>query len=144
MVKTTAGLLILMFVLTGITNCGHTKESTTSLPNQEPIEVVSVSVPAITPGGPTVKITLKNVGEASVIEVSATLELSKDFFFGFMNVSDLDPLLPGNSISDTLNLVGPEGALNGGPYSLKIAGKLQDGTQFTYTKQVKVTEYHIT
>jgi hypothetical protein len=144
MIKKTASLLILISLLIGITNCGQTTEPTTPSPNQEPVEVVSVSVVAIAPGGQTVKITLKNAGEAPVIDVSATLELGKGFYFGFMSVSDLHPLLPGKSVSDTLNLYSPEGALGSGLCSLKIAGKLQDGTQFAYTKQAKVTEYHIT
>jgi hypothetical protein len=132
MLKIAVSLLGLISLLVGITNCG---------PNQEPIKVVSVSVVAITPAGPTLGTTLKNVGTQPVIDVSATLELKKDIFFGFKRIVSSQPLLPGESASDNVNLVGPD--IGWDPeksYPLKMKVTLQDGTKFAYTKQVKIDD----
>jgi hypothetical protein len=81
--------------------------------SQQPIEVVSVvgPIPPFNPGGPVVEITLKNVSSEPVVSLQASLGITRagpsntPFPFNF-NVSASNPLLPDNTISTTLTLVG--------------------------------------
>jgi hypothetical protein len=110
--------------------------------HQEPIEIVSIlgPVPPITPGGPAVKITLKNVGVEPVISLTATLEVetafgtSQDFAF---DVTPSDPLQSDQSTSATRCLIGG-GFSNSDSYPLTINATLQNGTNFVYTKLVQI------
>ena len=115
--------------------------STTS---QQPIEVVSVLGPSppFNPGGPVVEITLKNVSSVPVVSLQASLGITRagpsntPFTFKF-DVTPSNPLLPDKTISTTLTLI------NGGfsdnvSYPLAIAGNLQSGTEFSYTRQVQI------
>jgi hypothetical protein len=110
--------------------------------SQEPIETVSVlgPVPPITPGGPAVKITLKNAGVEPVISLTATLEVetafgtSQDFAF---DVTPSDPLQSDQSTSATRCLIGG-GFSNSDSYPLTINATLQNGTNFVYTKLVQI------
>ena len=117
--------------------------ATTTTQNQQPIEVVSITGPLepLTPAGPTVELTLKNVGVEPVISLTAFfVEFTKpgphDFDFA---VTSANPLLSGKSISDTLTLING-GFGNNTPYHLTITGTLQNGATFTYTKQVEIVE----
>jgi hypothetical protein len=79
-------------------------------PANEPVEVVSITGPLspINPGGPVVEIILNNTGGTSIVSLTATLDipnaLSNPFVFTF-NVTPANPLLPGDSVSDTLTLI---------------------------------------
>lgn len=108
--------------------------------NQEPIEIVSVlgPVPPFTPGGPAVKITLKNVGVEPVVSLTATLELGTSFDFTF-DVTPSNPLQPNRSTSDTLCLIGG-GFGSNVSYPLTINATLQNGGNFVYTKLVQIVE----
>ena len=108
--------------------------------NQEPIEILSVlgPLPPFTPGGPAVKITLKNVGIEPVISLTATLEPSRSFDFTF-NVTPSNPLQPNKSTSDILTLIGG-GFADNVSYPLKIHATLQNGAKFVYTKLVQIVE----
>jgi hypothetical protein len=132
-------LLLIMLLLIGAASC----QSHTSPQNQQPVEVTSVlgPIPPPNPGGPTVAITLKNVGEEPVTYLKATLELEKAFEFDFVNITPSRPLLPGESSSETRNLIGPGGGFsNGTSYPLTINVTLQNGDTFFYTKQVQIVE----
>ena len=110
--------------------------------SQEPIEIVSIlgPVPPITPGGPAVKITLKNVGVEPVISLTATLEVetafgtSQDFAF---DVTPSDPLQSDQSTSATRCLIGG-GFSSSDWYPLTINATLQSGANFVYTKLVQI------
>jgi hypothetical protein len=112
---------------------------------QEPIEIVSVvgPVPPFTPGGPTVKITLKNVGVEPVISLIATLEVSSasgfPFDFTFDDVTPSHPLRPNGSTSDTLCLIGG-GFGSDVSYPLTINATFQNGANFVCTKLVQIVQ----
>jgi hypothetical protein len=109
--------------------------------DQEPIEIVSVlgPVPPFTPGGPAVKITLKNVGAEPVISLTATLDVSESYDFIF-DVTPSNPLQPNKSTSTTLALIGGGGFSSDGSYPLTINATLQNGPNFVYTKLVQIVE----
>jgi len=117
--------------------------------NQEPIEIVSVLGPVgpTNPGGPAVKITLKNVGTEPVISLTATLEVSSasglPFVFTFDDVTPAHPLQPNRSTSDTSGLIGG-GFGSNYSYPLTINATLQNGTNFVYTKLVQIVEPPLT
>jgi hypothetical protein len=108
---------------------------------QEPIEIVSVlgPIPPFTPGGPAVKITLKNVGAEPVISLTATLDVSESYDFIF-DVTPSNPLQPNKSTSTTLALIGGGGFSSDGSYPLTINATLQNGPNFVYTKLVQIVE----
>ena len=104
--------------------------------NQQPIQVVSMigPIPPYNPGGPTVAITVKNVGVEPVTILKAVLKLEGDFEFAFVKVTPSNPLLPGGSSNQTLNLIGPKGNFTSGIlYPLTVNGTLQSGATFAYT-----------
>ena len=111
---------------------------------QQPVQVVSVSgpLPPINPGGPNVEVTLKNVSGEPVVSLTASLGVSRagpsntPFILSF-DVTSSNPLLPSNSISSRLTLIGGSFADNTS-YPLKIEGKLQSGGTFAYTEQVQI------
>jgi predicted secreted protein len=111
---------------------------------QQPIKVVSVSgsLPPINPGGPPVEVTLQNVSSEPVISLTASLRITRagpsntPFIFNF-DVTSSNPLLPSDSISSRLTLIGGSFADNIS-YPLKIEGKLKSGATFAYTEQVQI------
>jgi hypothetical protein len=108
-------------------------------PGLEPVEIVSVvgPVPPYNPGGPTVIFTLKNIGIESILYLKVTLKLAGDFEFIFFDVTPSQPLLPGQSISEKRNLIGPKSNFSSDIlYSVTINGTLQNLAAFVYTKQV--------
>jgi hypothetical protein len=113
--------------------------------DQEPIEIVSVlsPVPPFTPGGPAVKITLKNVGVEPVISLTATLGVDTAFGtavdFSFDDVSPSNPLQPNTSTGDRLCLIGG-GFSSDDWYPLTINATFQNGTNFVYTKLVQIVQ----
>jgi heat shock protein HslJ len=130
-------VLILVTSLAGCTSAPN-PTPTSTLTNQQPIEVVSVSgpLPPINPGGPIVEITLKNVSSEPVISLVATIELGRTFTFNF-DVTSSNPLLPGENISTRLTLISG-GFSDNISYPLNINGTLQNGATFAYTKQVRI------
>ncbi len=101
------------------------------------IDIVSVkSVLPVTPGGPTVQITLKNTGTKPITSLKATLHLNNSYVFNFTNVTPSQPLAVGNSASDTEILIGG-GFTTGFPYGLAITGT-QDGMPFGYDVNVHI------
>jgi len=109
--------------------------------DHEPIEIVSVLGPIrpFTPGGATVKITLKNVGIEPVVSLTATLEVGESFDFTF-DVTPSRPLQPNRSTSATLTLIGGGGFTGSGSYPLTINATLQSGSKFVYTKLVQIAQ----
>jgi len=132
----------LAFVLvTALAGCNSTTiTNTRSTATQQPIDVVSVSGPLqpINPGGPVVEITLKNVGAEPVVTLNANLETSRTFTFNFA-ISSSNPLLPGETISAKLTLIGG-GFSTSLSYPLTINGTEQNGDTFSYTKQVYIVQ----
>lgn len=140
--------LISIFLLVGCAGSTLSPTTSTTLPatstgtsNQGPVAVVSVSaVGPPNPGGPRVEITLKNVGIVPVISISAFLKLEgeKTFRYDFIDVSSTNPLQPGATTSQTLNLIGPTGYSDEAFYPLLMYVILDNGDSFTYTKQVQI------
>ncbi len=121
--------------------------TTTSIPptstatisgNPALIEVVSVRGPLnpINPGGPNVEVTLKNVSSLPVTALSASLQLNQAFNFIF-DVSSAKPLLPGQTVSANLNLIGG-GFASAESYPIVVNGVLQDGETFSLNMQVQI------
>ena len=112
---------------------------TTTQANPEMIQVVSVRGPLapINPGGPNVEITIKNVSNLSVTALSATLYLEHTFNFTFA-VSTTNPLLPGQTVSAKLTLIGA-GFSDTVSYPMVLDVVLQDGEIFSLNKQVTIT-----
>ena len=133
--------LILVAILTlsiGFIACSC---NTVTLPNQQPIEVVSVkAVGPVNPGGPTIKITLRNVSNEPVISVKCILQLDgeRTYEYNFPDVTLAAPLQPNNITSQTLNLVGPTGYSDEVFYPLTIYVTFLGGNTFTYIKQIQV------
>jgi hypothetical protein len=61
-----------------------------------------------------------------------------EFSFEF-DVSDDNPLLPGNTIYSERILING-GFADDNSYPLQISGTFQDGTAFSYTKQVMIED----
>jgi hypothetical protein len=141
-------IIVILALGLGFSACSNNPTSTTesssistNTSNQEPINVVSVSaVGPPNPGGPTVKITLKNVGVEPVVSLIANLKLEgeKIFEYDFPDVSSDTPLKSGVTVSQTLTLIGPTGYSDEAFYPLTINVILPNGSIFTYTKQVQI------
>lgn len=131
-------LVTLIMVATFFNACGAPAVTQS---NNEPVEIVSAigPVPPINPGGPVVEITAKNVSSESVVSLSIFLELSNPRKIDF-DFTSSKPLLPNQSASTKLFVIGPEGFTSGDTYSWRLEGTLQDGTTFDYTKQVRIKE----
>jgi hypothetical protein len=134
-------MTVLLFVIFSgvLTACADdgTKVETDSIQDR-PVEIVSVEGPLdpINPGGPVVGITLKNTSIDNIFSLNATLKLERLFIFEF-EVSDKNPLLPGNTIYSERILIG--GGFSGSDsYPLEINGSFQDGTIFSYTENVMI------
>lgn len=112
--------------------------STSTPTGQQPIIVVSVTgpLPPINPGGPNVEITLKNVSTNPVASLTAALELTRAFTFNF-DVSQAKPLLPENTVSAELTLIGG-GFSDNISYTLQINGTFQNGDSFAYSEPVQI------
>lgn len=102
------------------------------------VEIVSVTgpIPPITPGGPTVEITLKNVSDEPITGLTATLVAGRSFDFSF-DVSASAPLMPGASISQKSTLIGG-GFSDNDLYPLTIKATLQSGATSNFTQQVQI------
>lgn len=133
----TSILLTATFLVVTVSSCHPVSASQ----NQEPIEITSVLGPVgpVNPAGPTIKITLKNVGVEPVISLTATLEVGKSYDFTF-DVTPSNPLQPNRSTSSTLTLIGGGGFSSNGSYPLTINATLQNGAKFVYTKLVQIVE----
>jgi len=87
-----------------------------------PLSVVALeSVPAHTPGGPTVQLTLQNVGATPIANVSAVLTLQHPYTFYFPNITSTSPLAGGQSASTSTILL-DAGFVCGTAYPLEITG----------------------
>ena len=130
------GLLIIFAgILAFIAGCTST---TTSLATQYPIEIISVSEidygngGTVTPGGPTIKITLQNISNESIVSLNVTLEEGgpRSFDYDF-DVTASNPWLPNERISSERRCIG--GGWGGGiTYSLSISGTMLNGENFAF------------
>ena len=105
-----------------------------------PVQIVSLTgpLPPYNPGGPTVGITIKNVGSTPILTMIAALKTDMPHPFNLL--TNWSPLIPGQTVSATVNLIGPTaGSFNSDvPYPVTISGTLQDGTVFNYTFMMKI------
>jgi hypothetical protein len=142
-------LVASLILIAGLTACSSTLSATTlpttttaptGMPQFRPIEVVSVTgpLPPINPGGPTVQITLKNVGQEPVVQLTVVFQMQKSYDFNF-DVTASAPLTNGQSISSKQTLIGPGSIVSSEAwYNLKITASLQSGSVIEYTVQVKI------
>jgi len=102
------------------------------------VEIISVTgpMPPITPGGPMVEITLKNVSDEPITGLTAILVAGRSFDFTF-DVSPSTPLMPGASISQKSTLIGG-GFSDDALYPLTVKATLQSGATAVYTPQVQI------
>ncbi len=124
-------VLAVMLISLGGAACG-------SVPQSQSVEVVSVTgpIPPITPGGPTVEITLKNMSVEPITGLTATLVAGRSFDFSF-DGSPSTPLMPGASISQKSILIG--GGFSGDAlYPLTVKATLQSGATSVFTQQVQI------
>ena len=131
----TLGIVILGIIVTSLATCSNSTQT-----SQQPIEILSVKGPfePYTPAGPSVEIVLENTSARSIVSLTATLKLIRDFNFEF-DVSPSKPLLPGKSFSSRLTLIGG-GFSTDTTYLLQIKGEIEDGTTFNFTEQVQIIE----
>jgi len=112
----------------------NTLESSTRL---NPIDVVSIqSLPTPpNPGGPTMQLTLMNIGMKPVTNLNATLALNNNYVFNFKDVTESNPLAPGHSTSDTEMLIGVGSTEMTHP--LTVVGTENNET-FSYTLNIHI------
>lgn len=108
-----------------------------------PVQIVSVEgpIPPYNPGGPVISVTLKNVGKAPIVSLIANLnvpsaEPSIQYTFSFA-VNSSVPLLPRQSITSTLTLIGAS-VDNSNSYQLTVSGTLDTGSTFSFIQQVMI------
>ena len=138
-----------LLILTMLISMVPVAISCTATSEKNIIEVISVTgpVPPYTPGGPTIKIVLKNVSTRPVISLTAELEIPRNTTLPFdhdvslqfnYDVSEQNPMMPGESSSATSILIGPKGFDNNVMYSLKVHGSLKDEQTFNYTTETEI------
>lgn len=105
--------------------------------SNQTISVVSIKgVPPVTPGGPTIQLTLKNIGNIPITSLKVTLEVNNNYTFDFKDVTPTTPLVPNNSTSQTQILIGA-GFQTDVQHPIIITGT-ENNTQFTYTENVYI------
>ncbi len=144
-------LCVVFALMTVLTACSTSSTSsnpastpTSTLTNQQPIEIVSLfgPIPPFNPGGPNVELILKNISPETIVSLNVTLELNRPFDF-FFDVSLPVPLLPGQTVSDEQTLISA-GFNDGTNYPLKISGTFRNGSTFDYLMQVQIKPYPTT
>jgi hypothetical protein len=116
-----------------------TPTSTQSPNPTQPVKVTLVSLQQqYNPGGPTLKITLKNTGTNPIVALQGILSLpGRNFTYIFNDVSPSNPLLPNQETSQTTTLLNasfyPDQA-----YPMRISGEQQNGTRFDYYTNVTI------
>jgi hypothetical protein len=101
--------------------------------------------PFSNPRTPVIGLTLGNFGDLPIVSLNATLSfvppdglagVPVPYPFAFEEVNSSVPLLPGETIHETRTLNGPLFDI-GASYPLTIAGTLSNGTEFSYTQQIR-------
>jgi hypothetical protein len=91
-------------------------------PVSSPVSVVALeSVPPNTPAGPTVQLTLQNVGSTPIANLSAVLTLQHPYTFYFPNITSTSPLAGGQTVSISAVLF-DAGFVCGTAFPLEIIG----------------------
>ena len=110
-------------------------------PTEPPVQIVSLTgpIPPYNPGGPTVGITIKNIGNVNILTMGADLKTNMPHSFNLF--TKWSSLLPGQTVSATVNLIGPTaGSFSSDiPNPVTIYGTLEDGTVFNYTFYMKIS-----
>lgn len=121
----------------GLTFYGGKMKLLVSVKNQ-PVGMVSIQPTSslANPGGPEIRLTLKNIGVTPITSLKAILQLNNDYTFDFKNVSESQPLSSGNLISDTKILIGA-GFSSESSYPITISGIAND-TIFSYTENIHI------
>lgn len=110
--------------------------SQTSRTSNQTVEIVSIqSVSSLTnPGGPPIQLTLRNIGTTPITSLKALLTLNNDYNFDFENVTQVNPLASGDSISETRILIGA-GFRTDIVHPITISG-ITNNIPFTYTENI--------
>jgi hypothetical protein len=97
-------------------------------------------VPPYSPAGATLEVTLTNEEEQmSIVNLSSVLSLAgTSQTFEFSGVSASNPLLAGQSSSQSDTIVGPVSVNTTSIYPMTIAGAFQNGTKFFESVQIEV------
>jgi hypothetical protein len=90
------------------------------------------SVAPYSPAGPTVTLTVQNVGAFPEIALSAVLQMSGLPTFYFLNINATHPLGMGMTATSVTNL-GPVAISCGTTYSLEFRGMFLGGDRFDFT-----------
>jgi hypothetical protein len=116
-------------------NPGHTLPENLTFGSNQTVKIVSIqSVPPINPGGPPIKLTVKNIGMSPITSLNAKLELNHDYYFDFREVTQSTPLESGSSISETSILIGA-GYRSELTFPITITGIINN-IPFTYTENI--------
>ena len=117
-------------------------------PSERPIEVLSLHVssgPPL-PAGPTMQISVKNIGAQAISSLSIELGIAvirPDFFSFSFQITALSPLLP-NQTANAERLMTTSSYVEGQYYPVFIHGYFQDGTDFDYTQYIQIPKYSTT
>jgi len=107
--------------------------------SNKPVDVISIlsDLSLTNPGGPPVKITIKNNGIASITSLKATLHLNNKYTFDFANVTQSKPLTIGDLTFDSKILIGA-GFDTNLAYLLTVSG-IANKTPFNFTENVWIS-----
>jgi hypothetical protein len=107
--------------------------------SNKPVDVISIlSDSSLTnPGGPPVKITIKNNGIAPITSLKAILHLNNKYTFDFANVTQSKPLTLGDLTFDSKILIGA-GFDTNLAYLLTVSG-IANKTPFNFTENVWIS-----
>jgi len=99
---------------------------------QTPLVVSSLGIPpqALNPGGPTLKLTVRDTGADPIVQLAATLYLQAPFVLEFLNVTQTSPLTLGQVTSASGAMVGPWVFSCGTNYPLEFSGTYMGGATF--------------
>ena len=134
-----AAILILVTGLTACSNAAPVATTPTVTPQNNLIEVVEVTgpIPPINPGGPNVKIILKNRGTEPFTAMGAMLLMVRPYEYDFP-VTKAKPLSAGQSISLEQTLIGA--TINtGDTYILDLTATMQSGAVVQYSQRVTIS-----
>jgi len=127
-------IAVILLLCPALSGC----EQSSAQQEEQDIQVVSVEGPIepVNPGGPAVRVTIRNRSKEPVVLLNADLEMAKVFRFYF-DVSPAKPLFQDKSVSSTLTLISG-GFSENQTYNLRISGNYADGSKFSYTNQIRI------
>ena len=102
------------------------------------VSVEAIDLVKNTEGNATFSITIKNTGNKPVVSLKVTLQGQNplDLKVAGNNISDNNPLQPGQSATVLLNIDAPAPYVVGNSYNVVIEAKFSDGSMLTKTEAV--------